>query len=101
MTHTHSRHPTQTGIYAVGGRAGAAKMPPAACGNWYKTAGDTTENKACCDEISDPLLREGCRNFSEWGWTTGTPTLSYTVVDCPAKFLQRVHGAFDDKGPKE
>jgi hypothetical protein len=29
MTHTHSRHPIQTGIYAVGGRAGAAKMPPA------------------------------------------------------------------------
>lgn len=73
------------------------------CGTW--SASGAADTAAGCDCSSLPsgtaeerALKAGCELFTEWGWTTGAPTLQYEVVQCPAQFLNLVGNAFDAGG---
>jgi len=47
------------------------------------------------------MLREGCRLFREWGWTTGNPKLHFQPVACPAGFVKHISSAFGAAGVQD
>lgn len=46
-------------------------------------------------------LKAGCELFKAWGWRSGTPTLKWQAVPCPAGFVEQVQlgVAFGPEGP--
>lgn len=82
-----------------------SKEASATCGDWYSSgAADTTEG-CSCDALpssteQEAMLKNGCKMFTEWGWKSGNPTLTFEVLpECPARFVEIVGGAFGPSGP--
>merc|ERR1719198_1512417 len=72
----------------------------ATCGTWYNQGSSTIEG-CNCSPLPAGHLQDGCSLFTQWGWTSGDPTLNYRVVDCPAQFVSLVQSAFDASGPSD
>ena len=44
------------------------------------------------------MLKNGCKLFTEWGWTSGNPVINFKVVKCPRAYKKIIEDAFDAKG---
>lgn len=80
----------------------AAESQACSSSTWDSAAAPLT---SCCAAIVDDgtsparqRLRRGCELFAGWGWTSGTPTLEFAPVTCPAAFVDRVSAAFSATG---
>eukprot|EP00941_MAST-03F_sp_MAST-3F-sp1_P003531 g3531.t1 len=78
------------------------KAESTSCGAWWSNGSSTTEGCDCSSLPSttnaQKLMKRGCELFTQWGWKTGNPTLSYTVVECPAELVKIVGNAFTSEG---
>eukprot|EP00932_Pfiesteria_piscicida_P010401 SRR837773.2133.p1 GENE.SRR837773.2133~~SRR837773.2133.p1 ORF type:complete len:270 (-),score=44.58 SRR837773.2133:14-739(-) len=78
--------------YLTASEAGACQMP-----------GAVNASGLCCEAMPNATaeqrwLQNGCRLFSEWGWTSGAPDLEFRSVACPKAWAARVSEAFSSSG---
>jgi len=77
---------------------GLTKEQSAVVGQWYNNYANTKQAQSLCDELPS-LYQEGCRLFTEWGWTTGNPqNARFKVVPCPQAFKDHIGSMFDASG---
>merc|ERR1739836_287646 len=77
---------------------GLTKEQSAVVGQWYNNYANTKQAQSLCDELPS-LYQEGCRLFTEWGWTTGNPqNARFKVVPCPQPFKDHIGSMFDASG---
>jgi hypothetical protein len=77
---------------------GLTKQQSSVVGQWYNNFANTKQAQALCDELPS-VYQEGCRLFTEWGWTTGNPqNARFKVVPCPQAFKDHISSMFDSNG---
>jgi len=77
-----------------------AKEQSGVLGDWYTRGTHTAEPQIMerCEWL-DAALRPGCKLFASWGWKVGAPkNVKFKRVECPARFVQWVQGAFNETG---
>ena len=74
-----------------------SKAQSSVCGSWYSHGSSTIEG-CNCSSLPTGSFKDGCNLFTQWGWTSGNPTLNYQVVDCPAAYVKIISSAFGANG---
>lgn len=86
-------------ICGSSGTGFSSQQQSAVVGSWWTRYSNTAQAASLCDNIGNSKLKQGCRLFAQWGWTTGTPnSVKFKPVTCPPAFIQHISSQFNSNG---